>query len=54
METKENIIAANVKTKKIWDKPEIMELDFSETRQQKSPKGGDGDPPQFGNLKTGS
>ncbi len=54
METRERKTVENVTTKKIWDAPQILELDFSETRQEKSPNGGDGDPPQFGNLKTGS
>ena len=41
-------------SKQRWESPQIIELDFSETRQEKAASGGDGDPPQLGNLKTGS
>lgn len=54
MENNKIKIAENVEAKKIWDAPQIIELDFSETRQDKRKSGGDGDPPQFGNIKTGS
>lgn len=54
MKNKENRSAESGTTKKAWDAPQILELDFSETKVGKKPDGGDGDPPQFGNLKTGS